>query len=260
MINVANPGKVWHDLSSSDMTVAVLLDQVGGLCETRFNIHRPLNRSRYGTGQINFVPAGIPVWGYADKLHSTRGLRLYFNPDALDGLLGDDWKRATAASPRLMEYDDRVTRCASLLADECSTSALGSMYGESLTLALTAALFTPARLIGETNRFGLGRAQLMRALEYFEAHLAQEIALKDVAAEVGLSPSRFARAFKISTGIAPYRWYMEARIRKAKQLLLRRTTPLSEVAKQTGFADQSHFTRAFRRVTGSSPRLWQRDQ
>ncbi|MGA8104232.1 MAG: hypothetical protein WB869_18875 [Candidatus Acidiferrales bacterium] len=48
------------------MTVAILLDQVGGACEARF-YNRPLKRSRYGAGQIQGVPPAAPLWGYEDS-------------------------------------------------------------------------------------------------------------------------------------------------------------------------------------------------
>jgi hypothetical protein len=108
LVNHANPGRVWHDLSSPQMTVAVLLDQVGGICDTRFNVNRPISRNRHGAGQIDFVPAGTTVWGYADGLRSTRGLRLYFAPDILGNLIGDDVDFARTTTPLLMFYDDRI--------------------------------------------------------------------------------------------------------------------------------------------------------
>ena len=48
IVNTARPGKVWHDLSSAQSTVAILLDQVSGMCETRFHVNQSLSRDRYG--------------------------------------------------------------------------------------------------------------------------------------------------------------------------------------------------------------------
>jgi AraC family transcriptional regulator len=249
VINHAKPGRVWHNISSAQMTVAVLLDQVGGICDTRFHVNRPLNRNRHGVGQIDFVPAGTTVWGYSDGLRSTRGLRLYFDVDKLEDLLGDDLDLARTTTPLLMQYDDRIARCASLLAEECRTGSFGTFYGESLTLALMAALFAPSTHANQTTRYGLARWQLRRAIEYFEEHLSHQLSLSDVARQLGLSQSRFALGFRLSTGMPPYHWFTEARVKKAQELLLQRKEPIATIAIQSGFADQSHLTKAFRRST-----------
>jgi AraC family transcriptional regulator len=85
------------------------------------------------------------------------------------------------------------------------------------------------------------------------------VRLGDLAAITGLSQSQFGRAFKASTGVAPHRWQLNARIAKAQDLLLSSAMPLSEIALLTGFAEQTHFTRVFKRVVGASPGAWQRE-
>jgi transcriptional regulator GlxA family with amidase domain len=67
-------------------------------------------------------------------------------------------------------------------------------------------------------------------MEYFEARLSEDITLNQVAKELGLSPSRFARAFRLSTGIPPYRWRTQARVQKAKDLLLKEDERLRSIA------------------------------
>lgn len=76
----------------------------------------------------------------------------------------------------------------------------------------------------------------------------------------GLSQSHFSRAFKASTGMAPYRWQLDARIRRAQALLLDTRASLDEVAEATGFADAVHFGRTFRKLTGATPAAWRRDR
>jgi transcriptional regulator GlxA family with amidase domain len=106
------------------------------------------------------------------------------------------------------------------------------------------------------KRGGLSQRQLKLACEYIEQHVSTRIALRDLAALTGLSLSHFSHAFKRSTGMPPHRWQLQARIRRAQELLVATAQPLSEVATQTGFADQAHFTRVFRRVAGMTPRVW----
>jgi AraC family transcriptional regulator len=90
------------------------------------------------------------------------------------------------------------------------------------------------------------------------SRLDEAVPVAELARALSLSPGHFARAFKQTTGQAPHRWLMEQRIGKAKQLLIGTTLSLGEIALACGFADQSHFTRVFSRVTHFSPGAWRR--
>src|SRR3984893_9078554 len=107
-------------------------------------------------------------------------------------------------------------------------------------------------------RGGLAPWQSRRAQEMMRSRLDEAVPLAELAQALSLSPSHFARAFKQTTGQPPHRWLMEQRIDKAKQLLIGTTLSLGEIALVCGFADQSHLTRLFSRVTHSSPGAWRR--
>ena len=59
-------------------------------------------------------------------------------------------------------------------------------------------------------------------------------------------------------GISPYRWFLQESVKHAKILLLSEAHSLADIALQLGFADQSHFTKAFHRATGTTPGEWRR--
>jgi AraC family transcriptional regulator len=260
IVHYPDVGKAWHDISSHETTVAIVLGQVGGYCEPRLNLNRPTLRSRFDAGHTTFVPADMTVWGYTDGLQSVRELRMSFAPKVLESILGDDLDSAKTDTPILLLYDDKMARCAELLAEECQNlSSGGRVYGESLTTALTATLFA-RREIQMQRASGLSRWQVRRTMEYLEAHMAQDISLDEMAKLVGLSQSQFARSFKLSSGLPPYRWSLNARIKRAQELLSVGKESIALVALQTGFADQSHFTKMFRRVTGATPKDWQRSR
>jgi AraC family transcriptional regulator len=107
-------------------------------------------------------------------------------------------------------------------------------------------------------RGGLAPWQERRAKEILSSDLAENVGLKELAQECGLSVSHFSRAFRYSTGVAPHQWLLEHRVDVAKPLLRDRQLPLSAVALACGFADQSHFTRTFTRIVGVSPGAWRR--
>lgn len=100
--------------------------------------------------------------------------------------------------------------------------------------------------------------QERRAKELVDAHIGGGITLDALARSCGLSIKHFTRAFRQSTGMAPYQWLQHRRMEKAKQLLEKSSAPLSAIALDCGFADQSHFTRTFSRVVGVTPRAWRR--
>jgi AraC family transcriptional regulator len=108
-------------------------------------------------------------------------------------------------------------------------------------------------LAARPNRGGLTPLQARRAMELLDAHLSGRILLKDLAAACNLSVRHFTRAFRQTTGMAPHQWLVQRRIEKAKDLLSQTVHPLSVVAADCGFADQSHFTGVFTRAVGATP-------
>ena len=75
-----------------------------------------------------------------------------------------------------------------------------------------------------------------------------------------MSPYYFSRLFKEATGKSPHQFVIEARVRKAKDLLETGKISISEAAFEVGFVDQSHLTRHFKRVLGQPPKAllrWQ---
>lgn len=82
--------------------------------------------------------------------------------------------------------------------------------------------------------------------------LAYQGKLSALAALAGLSQSHCCRAFKASTGPAPYQWQLQSRVDRAKFLLLNTNRCLQEIAEETGFAHAVHVGRTFRKMTGVS--------
>lgn len=103
---------------------------------------------------------------------------------------------------------------------------------------------------------GLAAWQMRRVTAYIDAHLASSIRNRDLAAAAKLSCGYFCQSFKDSFGCPPHSYIVRRRVERAKELLETTITPLSQIALDCGFSDQSHFSRIFRRVTGEAPRLW----
>lgn len=109
-------------------------------------------------------------------------------------------------------------------------------------------------------RGGLSSLQMRRATELLEAHLDGDIALQQVAEACELSVSHFARAFKQTFHLPPYRWLIERRVDRARDLMTNSRLPLADIAIRCGFADQSALNRSFKRIHGVTPGTWRRGQ
>ena len=129
---------------------------------------------------------------------------------------------------------------------------------ESLLLAFLTDLiirFGDERL--PPDSFNRKRVSIKRAWEYLIEHYAENVFLEQLAHIVGMSPFHFCRVFSEQVGMPPHAFQTQVRVARAKTLLLE-GWPISRVATQTGFADQSHLTRHFKRLVGVTPGRYQR--
>jgi AraC-like DNA-binding protein len=102
------------------------------------------------------------------------------------------------------------------------------------------------------GRVGSEQPSIRRVIEYLDAHCAEDVTVATLAGIACLSPYHFIRVFSRQTGLTPHAWLMQLRARKARELL-RLGLPIADAAAQTGFADQSHLTKTFKRILGYTP-------
>lgn len=93
---------------------------------------------------------------------------------------------------------------------------------------------------------------VQRVLHYLEQHYAQAIVLDDLARVANLKPLRLLRAFQRLMGLPPHSYLVQLRVTRAKQFLAT-GMPIAQVAFETGFTDQSHLNRHFKRSIGLTP-------
>jgi AraC-like DNA-binding protein len=144
------------------------------------------------------------------------------------------------------------------LAEQRYASGGPAMGLEELGLALAATTFqhtaaNPRRVPLSTPHTGRVRDTIFAALDLLEQDASEDLSLSAVADSVGLSTYHFLRLFKRETGVTPYRFLMQARIRKAIELLRETSLPVTEIAFEVGFGDLSNFINFFRREIGCSP-------
>jgi len=98
--------------------------------------------------------------------------------------------------------------------------------------------------------------QLSRAMDVIYSSGGGELSLEMLATEACLSKYHFLRLFRSAYGYSPHQYIQQQRIEKARTLLARSNTPVSDVADQLGFANSQSFTRLFTQRMGVSPTRW----
>ena len=93
---------------------------------------------------------------------------------------------------------------------------------------------------------------LQRAAELMQDDSASPLSLSQLSTVAGLTPSHFVRAFSQHYGMTPHAYLLDRRIRHTRTLL-KQGQPLAEVALASGFADQAHFQRQFKRRVAATP-------
>jgi AraC family transcriptional regulator len=107
---------------------------------------------------------------------------------------------------------------------------------------------------------GLSPKVLLRAIERLRSDSDADVSLDALASDAGLSRFHFCRAFKESTGLSPHAWLRQYRLEQAMNMLRDTDASIVSVAAELGYASQTAFAAAFRRLTGQAPSDWRRGE
>lgn len=100
--------------------------------------------------------------------------------------------------------------------------------------------------------------ELLPALNYIDENYRETIAIETLADLTRFSITHFNRRFRELLRVSPTEHILALRIQEAQRLLITQTINMSEVATRTGFFDQSHFTKRFKKATGMKPLDYQK--
>ena len=254
------PSSEWVDVMYKRHVIFVL---VGHPFILEFEKDGRFQRVQRPTGAITFFPSHHP---FSSRLKAERGLFvnvlvLALNPGFVSRVaegLGLDADRIELTEQRGITDPTFRHIAMALRAGVQSGAALDRMYGEALSTALAVHLLREydAAVLGAKRQNGelLREKLVLRAVEYIQDQLGTDLTVSGIAQAVGMSPYHFTRLFKASTGRTPYQYVVDARVKKAKELLTTGKFTISEVAYHVGFADQGHLTRHFKRVFGLPPK------
>jgi len=139
---------------------------------------------------------------------------------------------------------------ATRLAAELKTpDAHSSLLAEGLALELLASV---GRVVS-SERGEARPAWLERAIDCLHADLCRSWTLESLCHAAEVAPGRLVRAFRRYLRTTPADYLRQLRVDQARRLLFETVRPIADIAFETGFTDQSHLTRVFRRVLGETP-------
>lgn len=232
----------------------IVLTQKGRTAQTRVScsgefVHDGCDRP----GALSFVPAGVErsaLYRNADLVYTA----LWIDPGS--GCLEE---RGCQTLPILINRADAVvaTLLSSLQDEIASGSIPEATYVEHVAAVALHRIFALDGVRPRSNGRGeLSGVTLRRVRDYVDAQLSQDIALGDLASVAGMTADSFARRFKATTGLAPYAFVIERRMRRAEDLLTEPEMKLADIAIALGFSSQSHFTTTFKRQRGMTPQAY----
>lgn len=89
--------------------------------------------------------------------------------------------------------------------------------------------------------------KILIAEKYIKDNLFSKMTVNQIAMHCGISEFHFSRIFKDVFGLSPYAYIIDLRLEKAKELIIKKSGSLSDIALQCGFNDLSHFSRYFKK-------------
>lgn len=231
---------------------------------TRFSLQRstvPVKvRELKQAGTWSVAGPGTQIWepGDEQRLDWVGGggrQFLFIEPGRVEEILEVPADRLThclgGGAVRSLPMADLIIQA--LVFDLMQCSPAGSLVGDGLIVSLIAHLYAGQPHTHLQRREYLRPAVRARVLAYIHEHLGKAPTLATLAGVAGMSVRQFCRAFRGSTGCSPHQYVLRQRVEQAKALIALDKMPLAEVAQHLGFADQSQFTRTFRRLTGATP-------
>jgi AraC-like DNA-binding protein len=230
---------------------------------------------RHDTYAVGLTDSGVQVFGYRGAAHSSMpgqvvalypdephdgragtgdgfGYRIvYVEPSTLSEAL-----RSVSGRPYPLPFVRDVVSANAILAraiDDAFRGPLEPLAVDSLVVNLAEGLMAGERDAGwPAASRRVDAPAVERARQILDAERTRVVHSSELESLTGLTRYDLARQFRIALGTSPHRYLLMRRLELARELI-HRGRPLVDVALDTGFADQAHFTRAFRSAFGLTP-------
>jgi AraC-like DNA-binding protein len=211
-------------------------------------------RVRVGAGDLLLMPKDIPYYYWTDPRHKRWEGRWieYDGPWArelwsLMGLGGLKIIPDCAEASPAVEEIFALFQSDPLSAGHGAAGALWRIFAAA-----------ERSVLGARRRAGSAESAIERARRFAAEHLAEALNLDDLAREARLSPFHFARVFREKTGFTPAAYLRSLRMGRAQELLRRGDLSVKQVGQHVGYPVIQHFSGAFKKATGMTPREFAR--
>lgn len=230
-----------------------------GVADMRREFDGKWSRETLGPGDVTLLTRAVETrWTWREAIDV---VHVHLTEDLVSAVSKQMYDRPAAevlVRDELKADDDVVFRTSMQIASEASTTEAGSgLLLDSLSTQLAVHLLrhhAELKFREHHPQHGLPEGLLGLIRDYVHEHLHEPISLADLAGAVSLSQYHFARRFKEATGTTPHNYVMNARLDRARHLLVRaRSMSLAEVSIACGFSDQSHMTKVFRTQLATTP-------
>lgn len=245
------------DVAAPPMRDHLIVIHFAGPSRVEWRLDGRLEQGRTNPGDIMVMAANqANDWrwdGACDVLH------VYLKAELLEQVgLEAELPRVELASGFGL-HDPHIRQIGrSILRELVSPGLAARLYGDVMAQTLAVQLLRRHLVSPKRPRQAAALApfRLRRAIEFVEAHYAEDLTLAEIAQAASTSPSHFAHGFKQATGFSPHQYLTHRRIERAKQLLTETDLPLMEIALTVGFPGQSHFATVFRKLCDATPRQY----
>lgn len=228
---------------------AVSLNYAGhGAFDCRSQVHDA------APGTCSLIAPGEMHTGFATSLDGWSYRNLSIEPALFATLLRSlEWQGPVDIKFKLPSVRDATLAARLARAFASLTESNSLLQSESFLLSVVARLVTdhlaPGHALGEAGR---ENTAILRVKEWLDANSQQNVSIQTLADLVDLSPYYLVRDFHKQIGIPPHKYQTIMRVNRARRLLTSGAA-ISEVAHNTGFCDQSHLNRCFKRTLGITP-------
>jgi AraC family transcriptional regulator len=229
-----------------------------GTCNVEGLYRRKWQKANYGPGSLGMTAPGEEVtlrWR-GDTSHST--LQLHLPAESILRCNEDVFGRGAVFPhmPNALSHDDPLLQQVILGVAAKLREGAPEIYAESAAQFVTMHMLVRHAGHEITKARTRDEARTQRVCDYMHAHLAEEVSLQDLAKVAYVSRFHLIRMFKQTYGETPYQRLTRLRLQRAQRLLATSDTPITRIALDCGFTNQTHFAAAFRRLVGLSPRAY----
>jgi AraC family transcriptional regulator len=247
------------DISPPRLSDYLVVIYTGGPTRMTRRVDGPRKTSDIVFGDISLLTRSVESeWCWNTDVEV---LHIYLDPRLVQRVVNTVFERDVAdvhLRDVLKVRDDLLTGMGHMLIREASSDLSGTrLYAESIGHQLCIHLlrnYFDLKFAGPAPSGGLDQPKMRHVKDFIEEHLGNNLTLVSLANVAGVSAGYFSRLFRNSVGVAPHQYLLGRRLDRARNLLQTNRYSIAEIASVTGFSDQSHLTRHFKRRFGVTPR------